>query len=290
MTFNRNWWQDVDWTDPIDRGHPLLRDQQLWLMAAPDSRLGWGTFTWRDMLRRFNGTLTGMDPATDWGAFNGTPCLDFDGTDDYVNNVGGLADFSFIQNTMQFTLEFRIAVRSNTTRYIFAGTALASAEKGFFVSYEYGAGIGTAAFRLGLVKGTGGTSQGAWRTPDNVISDTGFHTVRIVGEGPGASGIRFWVDGVEYAATNGTPYTSLSSGDSTRTLNVGRGNHSSHLLSLDGAIASCRIWSRPITTHGNIPMPLNRHRPRRYRVADAGGGGANMAAIAHYYRQMLTQG
>jgi hypothetical protein len=51
---------------------------------------GNGTTTLNDLVGSNNGTLTNMDPATDWPVSDGKAALDFDGANDYVNcGTGG---------------------------------------------------------------------------------------------------------------------------------------------------------------------------------------------------------
>ena len=72
----------VDWSNPINRSHPLARGLIGWWLVVPN-RMGWGTTTWRDLCGSFNGTLTNMSASSDWvGQGNGS--LDLDGTNDYV--------------------------------------------------------------------------------------------------------------------------------------------------------------------------------------------------------------
>lgn len=55
----------VDWSQPVNWSHPLNRGLVAWWLAAPRCR---GGAVWRDLLGRHHGTLTNMDPATDWQA------------------------------------------------------------------------------------------------------------------------------------------------------------------------------------------------------------------------------
>src|SRR5690606_30479453 len=56
-----------------------------WWMVLPHWR---GGLTWRDLCGRNHGTLTNMDPPTDWVGPRGRPggwgALDFDGSNDHV--------------------------------------------------------------------------------------------------------------------------------------------------------------------------------------------------------------
>lgn len=75
----------VDWSNPVNWDHPLNRGLVAWYLASPN-RGGWGSVTWRDLCQRYNGTLTSMDPVTDWttDGIHQLGKLDFDATNDHV--------------------------------------------------------------------------------------------------------------------------------------------------------------------------------------------------------------
>lgn len=75
------WWDRVDWSDPINRDCPLNQGLVGWWMGAPNC---YGGTRLQDLLNHNHGTLTNMDPATDWVGTQYGPALDFDGTDDRV--------------------------------------------------------------------------------------------------------------------------------------------------------------------------------------------------------------
>jgi len=87
----------VDWTNPVNRAHPLNRGLVSWWMAVPN-RMGWGSLTWKDMCRKNDGTLNGMTGGiSGWqgsqGRRGGNASVGFQGTflgsDDYVNCGNG---------------------------------------------------------------------------------------------------------------------------------------------------------------------------------------------------------
>lgn len=75
----------IDWQNPISN-HPLNNGLVEWYLAGVPGR-SWGGGIWRGLKNRYPGTLTNMDPATDWvpgGRPGGWGALDFDGSNDYV--------------------------------------------------------------------------------------------------------------------------------------------------------------------------------------------------------------
>lgn len=92
----------VDWLQPVNWSDPLTRGLVSWWMVGENPYFGGGT--WRDLCNRNHGTLTNMDPATDWLGPQGRPggfgCLDFDGSNDKVvvannsNIIFGTGDFT----------------------------------------------------------------------------------------------------------------------------------------------------------------------------------------------------
>lgn len=81
-----NMQRPVNWDSPLNRG--LVS----WWVVLPDTNRG--AVTWRDIAGTNHGTLTGMDPATDWVGSTrpgGLGSLDFDGSNDYVTCGTGSA-------------------------------------------------------------------------------------------------------------------------------------------------------------------------------------------------------
>ena len=76
---------EPDWSEPLNSG--LVG----WWLAS--GKTGWGTQNWYDISGYGNhGTLTGMDPMTDWRGethAGGMASLDFDGSNDYISAGSG---------------------------------------------------------------------------------------------------------------------------------------------------------------------------------------------------------
>jgi hypothetical protein len=172
-----------------------------------------------DRVRSNHGTLTNMDPATDWVVSGGKGALDFDGSNDYVTSIGSVGSFAFVQNTMRFSLSFWMKLAATGTRYAIAGNTNTSSEKGLFLLFENGAGAGTRAIRLFVTRGVAASPVAEFRSADNAINDTEWHHVAVTAAGDGNSG-RIFVDGKQLSTTVATNLNALSTGDSTRTMTI----------------------------------------------------------------------
>lgn len=92
---------DIDYMNPVNWDCDLNRGLQGWWIVLPNMR---GGLKWIDIARRNDGTLTNMDPATDWDPSShpgGFGSLDFDGTDDEIvrstfSELDGVSQFSAV--------------------------------------------------------------------------------------------------------------------------------------------------------------------------------------------------
>ena len=126
-------------------GQPLYPGLWRNCVGAWAPGLGPTGLTFRDCSGFGNhGTLTNMDPGTDWVISGGRYALDFDGSDDYVN-VPNPAALDF--GTGDFTISLWAFMRSTTTGIIFS--------RNYFSSFE--------------ILSTGGYFQGY---VSNIASDT----------------------------------------------------------------------------------------------------------------------
>ena len=193
-----------------------------------------------------NGTLTAgnTDTRSVAGAMN--TALSFSGTE-YISGVGDATNFTFVQNTGVFAISFWVKFNAQNVRYFFMGNAASSTEKGFFVCREYGVGAGTNAIRIYGVYGSSGNAVFDFRTPDNVIADTNWHHVCIQNKFAAADNSEIWVDGVSQTLTLGSPFGTLSTGNSTRGVHLARANYTSHLTSLNGALDDVMFFERALS-------------------------------------------
>jgi len=173
----------------------------------------------------YNGTLTnGVQYVA-----NGDGSWRFDNVNDFIDNVGTTSSFSFIQNTGVFTIcaWVRLTEFSTTQRFIMGNNRNASTEKGFLL------GRGTSASRIRFVI-TNGSGNVFSQQYDNYFLDDNWVFVTIVGNG---TNVLYYRNGGLFQT--GPNLGTLSEGDSTRTLNIGKANN---LVSL--------LWS------GNISQTL----------------------------------
>ncbi len=205
---------------------------------------GNGTATLTDLVGSNNGTLTNMDPATDWVADTdngGVRALDFDGSDDYVSTSASL---EFIQNTLEFSISFWAVFTLNRRAFFLGNTPIASADRGHGLSFEFGIGLGTNAIRIGITRGALGNSIG-YRTPDNSVGAGWTHVV-VSGDGT-TTGIKVYINGVDQSLTNMSAGTWTSpTGSSTRGVNIGRANFTSMIAPLLGRTDDLRYFTQTL--------------------------------------------
>jgi hypothetical protein len=209
-----------------------------------------------------------MDAASDWVVNGGKGALDFDGTNDYVTSIGNIASFSFIQNTMRFSLSFWMKLAATGTRYAIAGNTGTAADNGFFLTFENGAGLGTRSIRFSSLRGVVGSPASEFRSSDNAINDTNWHHVAVTAAGDGNSG-RIFVDGRQLTTTVQTNLNALSTGDSTRAMTIAA-LPPSFVLPFGGQLDDFRLFRSPFSGgdarqlwqlgRGNMPIV----RKRRY--------------------------
>jgi hypothetical protein len=237
-----------------------LRYPQLWkncfFAAAP--LLGPTGSTLQDQSGySHNGTMAAtMDASTGWEPSGGKYAAKFDGTDDYFDSVGSVSDFSFIQNTLLFTVSWWQKMSSLTVRMGPLGNCISGSDKGILILNEYGAGVGTNCLRVAVYKGTGGGVNGVItkRTADNTLT-TGWQHLAVSGTG---TDLVIYINGISVSLTTEFAFLSLSSGDSTRVLNIGRNNHSSNLLTMNGFIDDIRIYNTAIPVGSVKALALRR--------------------------------
>jgi hypothetical protein len=209
--------------------------------------------------RNNHGTLTSMDPATDWVISGGKGALDFDGSNDYVN-LGQRSPFQ-----IDFSSRFSISAWIKTTASsggIIGKRVLA----GWYFSIE-GANV------IGLI--LQGTSSAIIVTSvASGVSDGNWHHVAATYTGnSNASGISLFVDGRQVSTT-----TVLNSaiGSMLNAIDTTIGAVTTNQFFLAGQIDDIRIYNRALTAgevrqlynvgRGNMPL----RRRRRYAEQAAG--------------------
>lgn len=238
---------------------PRLFPDVGWWCPSLNPAMG-GTRLW-DLSGKQNwGTLTNMDPATDWVVSGGKGALDFDGSNDHVN-LGQRSPFQ-----IDFSSRFSISAWIKTTASsggIIGKRVLA----GWYFSIE-GANV------IGLI--LQGTSSAIIVTSvASGVSDGNWHHVAATYTGnSNASGISLFVDGRQVSTT-----TVLNSaiGSMLNAIDTTIGAVTTNQFFLAGQLDDIRIYNRALTAgevrqlynvgRGNMPL----RRRRRYAEQAAGG-------------------
>jgi hypothetical protein len=198
--------------------------------AKKDSYPGSGT-TWRDISgNQITGSLIN-GPTFDSG--NGGSIV-FDGTDDYVTGFGNTSTFSFIQNTGIFTISAWIRLTDfANSRYILGNNNGTGTAKGFFVGYD----VTNTRFILTLTNGI--TTFLSFRR-NSLITNSNYAYITYTGNGTNST---LYKDGV-FVVTSSN-YGTLSTGDSTNELGVGRINNAGAYW--QGNIPIIQIYNRALS-------------------------------------------
>ena len=177
----------------------------------------------------------------------------FDGVDDYIDNVGDTSTYSFIQNTGIFSINFWFKINTLNTRYAILGNTGTQVEKGFFLAFDYLSSFyGFNNLRIIAYRGSSGNQIFNGATNDNIVTDTNWHNGCYINNNSLIG--QWYVDGIPVTTTSrynpadaSAPDGILSTGDSTRTLNIGRFNFSSTIIPYKGNISSVQIYNRALT-------------------------------------------
>jgi hypothetical protein len=158
----------------------------------------------------------------------------FDGVDDYVNDVGNVSTFSFIQNTGIFTISMWVKPAVLNKTHYFLGNTPTSIEKGFFYGFNSSNGLRFVIMR-------GNNSSVLDFNPTSFISTTDWVNIIMVGNG---STVTVYKNGSSFQTSTGM--SNFPTGDSTRVLNVGRiTSYSSETF--QGSISVSQIYNRALS-------------------------------------------
>jgi len=104
----------VNWSYPINWNHSLNKGLVSWWLNTPH---GQGGIIWRDLVRQRQGTLTAMDPITDWATtdrLGGFGHLDFDDTEgEYVD----LGSATLLTAGQPFSISWYENIHADTDAY-----------------------------------------------------------------------------------------------------------------------------------------------------------------------------
>lgn len=184
----------------INYGHSLARGiVGCWLFNE-----GAGGLVFDSSLGNNIGTLTNMDPGSDWiSGPDGGSALDFDGSNDYVN-LGNVVD---ITNNQMAIVAWLQSGTQFQTKYIVAKTD-GTLAKGYVIYYDNPGGGGGLRFVVGAAGAK--IASSTWQ-----FTDTNWHLA--VGNYNGATA-KLYVDNIERATVAATANITSAS---TVALNIG---------------------------------------------------------------------
>ncbi len=186
-------------------------------------------------------------------------CLDFDGIDDIVGDIGQLNSYSFIQNTAVFSLETWIQQDNTYSISTILGNTPTSAENGFDFRMMDNVWGMNRFLNITIWRGDG-TRVLTAVTPQNIVTDDLWHHVAVVGNG---TTVTFYIDGNAFVGEPVTIYgpnshivSGFPMGNSTRLLRIGDDYSNdppfnSGSQTFNGTIDEVRIWN-VARTHAQI--------------------------------------
>lgn len=154
----------------------------------------------------------------------------------YVD-IGTTSSFSFMQNTGVFTIALWVKFKDVLTvpQYILSSTATGS-EKGLFV------GTWETPYRAVMVL-TNGTNNVITAVADNVYPNNNWNHIAVVGDGVN---ITFYTNGVGQLASGSM--SGFSTGNSTRTMYMGKINGGFFNDAFNGTMDELGIWNRALSS------------------------------------------
>lgn len=176
----------------------------------------------------------------------------FDGSNDYIDNIGTVNDYNFIFSEGTFSISFWVKRTNNNSRHAVLGNSLTNTEKGWWVIIEYGiAGFGNNCLRFHAAGAANNTRLIMGTTDDNTIGTAWTHCV-FTCKNPSKVG-QWYINGTasntaaRFAGSGNDLQGNYYSGPSTRTLNIGRSNFSSTVIPLNGNVSQFSIYNRQLS-------------------------------------------
>ena len=242
--------------------------QDLWegLVGAWSPSLGnTGDKLWDLSGRGNTGTLTSMDPATDWVTSGGYGALDLDGSDDYLQCAKTI---SLTTSLSVYTWLYPTNVTGN--RVIVSQTDFAVGDA--FVLFVNRSGTEVLTFRVGNTTPTSSSATGPTPTANALVL--------ICGTWDGTTVRLFTNNALEHtpASLSGSLYTSASV-----TLRVGEyGAGASHSSNYSGGLHEVGIFNRAISASEISQLytlgPGGLFTPRRRRIVAPAAAAATGAS------------
>jgi hypothetical protein len=189
-----------------------------------------------------NGTLAN---GTLWTGGQVEPgALKFDGVNDRVDLPGSTATYSFIQNSLVFSIATWIKLDGDrSTRQAILINAGTYTQRGFNFLWEtYGSGYGNHSLRIATFIGTA-IGIDAHCDDNATINDNNWHHVAVVGNG---TAVTFYVDGQPKTTTYKTTFQGYATGNATADASMG--SSATWGLPLNGSLDDLHVYSRALSS------------------------------------------
>ena len=192
------------------------------------------------------GTLTNMDPLTDWvnGATSTGQALDFDGSDDYVD-VCTVSALNF-ERSDSFSLSSWISMDTLPAfQYRFVGrqSETASYNRGYILEID-----STGNFHFSLQSDSNPANLLRVKTSSTFTSLGVFYNVVVTYNGSSApSGVHIYVNGVDQALTTVTNSLTTSTQDAAVPFHIGNRDSATGGSVMNGKIDEVRIYNRALS-------------------------------------------
>lgn len=223
----------IDWVCPINWLSPLNRGLVSWWLNVPGMR---GGSKWPDLCNRNHGTLTNMDPGTDWVGALGRPggfgAVDCDGSNDNIPTGAGTNFFPSGSTAATISAWLRPASLASERRAVNFTNSFSS---------RFGIAIGRTANKFSFLYrnsaptlvelATAGTySTSEWR----LVTCTGAQ-----------SDAKIYIDGVQSASATDLSASDTMGAVGSAVMNLVSFEGSSSYYS--GAIDDARVWTRVLS-------------------------------------------
>ena len=242
-------------------------------------------------LSRFNnwGTLTNMDPATDWVVSSGQYALDYDGTNDWVS-VPRISAYSSTQwRTLSAWINARTFDGFSGFNDIMSCDFIGGTREWNFVT-STDATLTDAKLLIGMF-GTGGGEVNA-QTPEIILANEWTHVAATQDGSYTFGGYALYINGKQQTLTNVSSGTFTAPSVGTSNLGIGRRPGNAGVdLHFNGLIDDCAIWTRTLTPNevrqlyllGRAGMYERRRRTARRAVIE------QAAAFRAYWARRQSQ-
>ena len=260
------------------RSQSEAKNPGLWngLVFAGMTSLGPTGGTLRDISGRNNhGTLTNMDPASDWILSDGRWTLDFDGTDDYISlGVAPISDdftYSYWRNWQPVAASSSAAL----------GTTDSEASRSNIRERYVGANYTIIYVSLSDY------SNINWNYSSTGAKFFGWHHFTVTRSG---SSFHLWLDGVDEGER-----TSAVTFDWSHALRIGAQGSTGQYYPFIGQIAHSSLYNRALTPAEirhlyEDSFALTRQKPRMYSVTSGAAPAAFSPWWARHRKQTIGGG